>query len=67
VHAHQHLVICDDGPLDLSELENVGRRSVRVVDERLHRVPPPTTVRTTLPVFCPVSTYLVASTTCSSG
>jgi hypothetical protein len=25
------------------------------------------TVRTTLPVFCPVSTYRVASTTCSNG
>src|SRR5213078_1916365 len=28
---------------------------------------PPLTVRTTLPVFCCVSTYLVASTTSSSG
>jgi len=28
---------------------------------------PPLTVRTTFPVFCADSTYLVASTTCSSG
>ena len=33
----------------------------------ISQVPRPLTVRTTLPVFCPVSTYFVASTTCSSG
>jgi hypothetical protein len=33
------------------------------VDDRPHAV----TVSTTFPVFCPVSTYLVASTTSSSG
>src|SRR4029077_17563666 len=34
---------------------------------RRHAGPCPSTVRTTLPVFSPVSTYLVASTTSSSG
>jgi methionyl-tRNA synthetase len=35
--------------------------------DRSHRVRPPLIVRTTFPVFCSVSTYLVASTTSSNG
>ena len=41
----------------------VGQLSKSVV---VHRVTP-FSVSTTFPVFCPVSTYLVASTTSSSG
>ena len=47
------------------------RRAVPVVHDRLHDASPipfrPATVSTTFPVFCPVSTYLVASMTSSSA
>jgi hypothetical protein len=50
--------------LDHSLVETlVGQLSKRVV---VHRATP-FSVSTTFPVFCPVSTYLVASTTSSSG
>ena len=60
-------------PLDLLDPQDL-RGPVPVVDDRSHRAahrvaadPLWLTVRTTLPVFCPVSTYAVASTTSSSG
>ena len=37
------------------------------VDGRAYFPVSPPMVRTTFPVFCSVSTYLVAATTCSSG
>src|SRR5262245_51139704 len=61
----KHLVVLRDGALDLSEVEHLGG-PVPVMDDRSHDGFVPS-VRTTLPVFCPVSTYLVASTTSSSG
>ena len=62
----EDLVLLRHGLLDVGEPEDV-RRSVPVVDDGSHRAAPPSTVRTTLPVFCSVSTYRVASTTSSSG
>src|SRR5207245_5796611 len=49
----------------LSRDPRIGRGSVTTTPpaRRYARL----TVRTTFPVFCSVSTYLVASTTCSSG
>ena len=77
VDAHEHLVVLRDRPLDVLESQN-GRRPIPVVDNCSHAFtssprftesdePAPFTVRTTFPVFCPVSTYFVASTTSSSG
>src|SRR5260370_6153532 len=69
VTLHEHLVIAGDGPLDVFEPLNL-RRPVPVVDDRFHWSPlvcSDETVRTTLPIFCCVSTYLVASITSSSG
>src|SRR5215211_1607413 len=63
--SHQHAVVGELRLVDLPELEDVFG-AVRVADDRSHRAPP-STVRTTFPVFCPVSTYRVASTTSSSG
>ena len=56
---HQSLVPCLDDAL-VETL--VGQMSKAVV---VHRATP-FSVSTTFPVFCPVSTYLVASTTSSS-
>ena len=65
-HAHQHLVVGRLGLLELPQLEHV-RPAVPLPHDGLHRGCLPFTVRTTLPVFCRVSTYRVASTTSSSG
>ena len=48
-----------------SDPEHLGHAEA-VVDDGLRRVAP-SSVSTTLPTFCPVSTYRVASTTSSSG
>ena len=60
----QHLVVRRHRLLDVREPEHL-RRAVAVVDDRSQSER--WTVRTTLPVFCSVSTYLLASITCSSG
>src|SRR5205814_8543234 len=61
VHLDEDLLVGRHGPLDLLEPQNL-RWPVLVVHDRSHRARPPSTVRTTFPVFCCVSTYLVAST-----
>ena len=68
VDANENLVVLGSRSLDLLESQD-GRRPVPVVDNRSHDFasPLPFSVSTTFPVFCPVSTYLVASTTSSSG
>src|SRR5262249_2394014 len=60
--ADEQIVLLRHRPVDLLEPLHL-RRAVPVVDDRLHREPPPFRVRTTLPTFWRVSTYLVASTT----
>ena len=62
VDPDQDLVVPGDRSFDLLDSEDL-RRTVAVLDDGFHA----RTVRTTFPVFCPVSTYLVASTTCSNG
>ena len=68
----EKLVVLRNRPLDLLESQDL-RRPVPVVDNCPHAFTPSRsgrvqlTVRTTFPVFCPVSTYFVASTTSSSG
>ncbi len=49
-----------------SSIRSTFGLAVPVVDYSSHAVTP-IIVRTTFPVFCPVSTYLVASTTSSKG
>ena len=70
VDLDEDLVVLGHRPRDLLEPQDL-RRPVPVVDDRLHGSPAggpaPFSVRTTFPVFCPVSTYRVASTTSSSG
>ena len=74
VDLDEDFIVLGYRPLDLFESQHV-RWSVSVVDNCSHRVrfhaiaPAPLrlTVRTTFPVFWCVSTYLVASTTSSSG
>ena len=61
----EHLVVSGDGLLERLDSQDL-RRPVPVVDDCSHE-PLPSSVRTTFPVFWPVSTYFVASTTCSSG
>ncbi len=65
VDTDENLVVLRDRPLDLLDSQHV-RAPVPVVDYSSHAVTP-IIVRTTFPVFCPVSTYLVASTTSSKG
>ena len=59
--AHEHLVVRGDGRVGLDELEHVRRAVAAVVDG------PHDTVTTTLPVFCQLSTYRVASTIVLDG
>ncbi len=63
--SYQHLIVRDVWLGRFLELANIGW-AVCVSDDRSHRARPPLIVRTTFPVFCSVSTYLVASTTCSN-
>ena len=65
----EHLVVGRLGLGELADLDDLRRRAEPVAHCGSHRVASFSsykTVSTTLPVFCPVSTYLVASTTSSS-
>ena len=50
----------------VADLDDVGRPEP-VAYRGPHRPGPPFTVRTTLPVFCQLSTYVAASPACSRG
>jgi hypothetical protein len=63
-HSHEDLVVTGRRRLDLLDSQDFGW-PVPDVDDSSHR-PVPFMVRTTFPVFCPVSTYFVASITSSS-
>ncbi len=68
VDLDEDLVVVRHRPRDLFDPQYF-RRPVPVVNNRSHGPvsPLPFIVRTTFPVFCPVSTYFVASTTSSNG